>query len=529
MWTSAPTPRFLRRLTPLALAAGLSVALFPAASTVFAQDVAEAPAKAAAAWTLEDEFWYTLEIAGARTGYMHVRSETDGSDIRTSTTTRIKIDRGPASVEIVMSSESIEAVDGGMKTCTMSQDMGQQPVRTTYVFTDGEVEMTTRQGGRVITKSLPLPAGDWMTPNQAAAYFAEQAKQGADKISYRALMPEAGLEPVEVTHVRMDTGERKVGERSIPVTIWKSTNTMIPVPSTDAYDADGVLVHQEMMMAGLGRMVTSQATRELALAEVDAAPELLFSTFITPSRPIDDVMRATDAVFTLRVNEGEMPELPSTGAQTFTKNPDGTATLTVNTLEPLPAASEEQVDERYLDSSTYCDLDDPMLKKLAARAVKSADENDDMARAEAIRAFVFRYITAKGYATAFATASETARTRSGDCSEHGVLTCALLRANGIPARVASGLVYADGLTGGKPIFGWHMWTQALVDGAWIDLDATLPVRYNAGHVLTGVAALEDGTSIDRDMANILMLMGNLEVDVVEVGHRKKGEARTPAR
>ena len=29
-------------------------------------------------------------------------------------------------------------------------------------------------------------------------------------------------------------------------------------------------------------------------------------------------------------------------------------------------------------------------------------------------------------------------------------------------------------------FGWHMWSQALINGHWHDLDATLHVPYTVG-------------------------------------------------
>ena len=93
----------------------------------------------------------------------------------------------------------------------------------------------------------------------------------------------------------------------------------------------------------------------------------------------------------------------------------------------------------------------------------------------------------------------------------------MLRADGIAARVASGLVYADQFAGSDDIFGWHMWTQALIDGHWVDYDATLPTRYHAGHVLTGTSSLADGQGA-TEMASMIMLMGNLEIDVQDVGY-----------
>ena len=162
------------------------------------------------------------------------------------------------------------------------------------------------------------------------------------------------------------------------------------------------------------------------------------------------------------------------------------------------------------------DSADPLVIKLAQRACRDAGDAP-MARADALRTFVSRHISDKDLDTAFATASETARMRTGDCSEHGILLCAMLRAEGIPARVATGLVYVDQMFGRDSFFGWHMWTQALIDGRWIDLDATLENRYNALHVLTATSSMSDASGMS-DLATVMQLMGNLEIEIEDVGY-----------
>jgi transglutaminase-like putative cysteine protease len=124
-------------------------------------------------------------------------------------------------------------------------------------------------------------------------------------------------------------------------------------------------------------------------------------------------------------------------------------------------------------------------------------------------------VNEKGLDTAFATASETAQLRAGDCSEHAVLLAAVLRANGIPSRVAIGLVYAESFLGREGIFGWHMWTQAQIGDRWVDFDATLPERYHAGHVLTGTSALAEG-GLAAELASSISLMGNLQIEVLDL-------------
>ena len=150
------------------------------------------------------------------------------------------------------------------------------------------------------------------------------------------------------------------------------------------------------------------------------------------------------------------------------------------------------------------------------RATSQAGD-DKGARAETMRKFVEKYVKAKDLDVGFASASEVARTRHGDCTEHGVLLAAMLRADGIPARVVSGLVYVEtGEAGG--IFGYHMWAQALLEKAgkptWVDLDGTLPGPrpFDATHVALGMSALAEGEEA-QSLASILPLMGRLSIKV----------------
>ena len=246
-------------------------------------------------------------------------------------------------------------------------------------------------------------------------------------------------------------------------------------------------------------------------------------TFVKADAPIENPRSARTAIFRLRVREGEMPELPSAGAQRVKAGADGkSALLRIDIDDSLPAEEADLENADYREPSSMANSGDELIQKLAARACADAGDNP-MARAEALRRFVHEHITAKDLDTAFATASETARMKTGDCSEHGVLLCAMLRAEGIPARAASGLVYADAFAGEEDIFGWHMWTQALIGGKWVDLDATLPSRYDAAHILTGTSGLGESSG-EADLAPMLLLLGNLEVEVVEVdGEPVKGK------
>ena len=173
--------------------------------------------------------------------------------------------------------------------------------------------------------------------------------------------------------------------------------------------------------------------------------------------------------------------------------------------------------------SAICDGTDEAVIAVAKEAIASLPEDaSDMERALKLRAKVYDFIDEKGLSTAFASASQTVRDRKGDCSEHGVLLCGLLRAVGIPSRGVIGMVYVPKYGAPNGVFGWHMWSQALVDGRWVDLDATLQTPYSVGHIAALTTSLSD-ESIATEMTGMIATIGNLEIEVIEEEVTKENE------
>lgn len=97
----------------------------------------------------------------------------------------------------------------------------------------------------------------------------------------------------------------------------------------------------------------------------------------------------------------------------------------------------------------------------------------------------------------------------GDCLEYATLLVALLRARGIPARVVSGVAYAQST---PPTFGYHAWTEAWVDGHWFAVDPTwdeYPV--DATHIAFD---LEDGFKMFQHF-------GKLQIGIRDVEYGPK--------
>jgi hypothetical protein len=432
------------------------------------------------AWRPVEQHWYEFLINGAKAGWMsQALEEAPGSKrLRTVIESQLSIDRGPQAMQVRSRTAFVETADGRAVEVTTEQQQSAHTVRTTWVFGDGRITQTVHQAGRETVRELPWPEGVWLTPMAAERFARQRREAGADEYTFRMLDPENGIEPITVRSRRHGTGTFRFDGRELPVEIWKTTTDVLPIEATEHFSSDGHLLYQRMPMLG-GTMEVRIALREDALRPAAGGPELMVQTFVCPDRPLRDVERLRRARLRLRAINGTMPTLPSGGAQAVVPGPDdGTVVLAIDVDRRRPATAEEIADGTYLESSAMIGSDDPLVRKLAANVTRHLDDAP-LERAEAMRKRVLRHITRKGLETAFASAAETAQLRQGDCSEHAVLLCAMLRADGIPARVASGLVYVDEF---------------------------------AGHV--GTSSLADGSG-NADLTAMVLLMGNLEIEVLE--------------
>jgi len=382
------------------------------------------------------------------------------------------------------------------------------------------------------------------------------------------MRPELG--PKVVNLASTFVGMQKVfdGTEEVESSLWTVRIHDVPVNMSEAYPVAGPDRCYRMLQMGLdmpfGYLLASLSSKEAALkaSEVDPnrkLPELVYTMFVPLSKRIPRVNEAHLVRFLVKVRGSKGPEtlsLPSAGYQRVTKVKSNTGHLkvTIDLFGARRATDEELADPEYMAPSAMVDnsdeivvdlahqIDSPLVRagyKIAPRG-EALDDSVLMEAAHSLRDLVHNHIQSKHLSTAYASASETARTGSGDCTEHAVLLAAVLKARKIPSRVCHGLVYVEqggsaingmaeeGATVGvngevgqveeeKGQFGWHMWTQALINGKWYDFDATLHEAFSVGHVLVGTSSMSDKEAHNNHM-QMAALIGNLEMDLLEVRH-----------
>jgi len=464
--------------------------------------------------------WYAISIRGEPAGWMRTLQRVEGDGLVTSTTDlNLSLSRGALQVEIEMTSSFTETKTGEPVSMRSRQQLGAAPTETVFEFTDSKLIARTTTGGRTGEIELPLPEGTWLTPVQAERYVSQRMKAGAESVSVRTLEPLSGPAPITITRSNFTPERLTIKGETFEAVRCDVTSSSTPGLTTTEYlDRDGSIIKTSVVMGGLPIEMTL-ADPSVAQEEI-RAPELMVSTFVRPSRAIDRPRETRRAVYILRGPGDALADLPMTAAQSVAVREPGTVEVRVDLDARVPAPEPDATDEAYRAATPFVDSRDEVIRGLA-RAATEKTGRDPAERAEAMRRFVYGYVASKHLGVGFATAGEVARTREGDCTEHATLLAAMLRADGIPARVVTGLIYADQFAGARRIFGFHMWTQALLPGedgghVWVDLDPTLPnsTPFDATHIALGTSALSTGEA-QSSLSSIATLLGALSIEVIE--------------
>ncbi len=468
--------------------------------------------------------WYTLLLQDQRAGWAHVTVTEQAGRISSDSDMHISIKRGAMAMSLRVTSRFVETADGKPVEATMVQSLGAtQAMKQTMRFGAEGIEVTTEQAGRVQTQKHPLPGEAWLTPAAASRFAEAEYAKGAKEISFHTMDPSLGPKAVQTTLKIIGDADVEVMGKTVPAVLIHSTVSAVPGVVMKQY-VDAKLQPVKMtvsLMPGM-ELTMVESDELLAKAKLDA-PEMLVRTLVKPDKPIARPRDLRRAVYRLTAAQ-QLPKLPVAGVQRQAEAGEGDpgSLIEVDLDQSLPVAKDDAPTDDHRRASPMLDSDDVKVRELTAEALKGLKPDAPVRdRAEALRAFVHRYVKAKDLSVGFATASEVARTRQGDCTEHAMLLAAMLRAAGISSRTVTGLIYIDEFVGQRGVFGYHMWTQAWVQddaaprGTWLDLDATLRDRaFDAAHIALATSPLADAALVN-DLVAMMPLLGQLTIEVIE--------------
>lgn len=348
-------------------------------------------------------------------------------------------------------------------------------------------------------KRVPMKVGERRT---YAAYFPASGETGTLRLSARS----------RITTKMWDGRRREL----LPVELFDSTH---PDGKMRLFLSEtGVIMKSETDI--LDSKITSyQVSREAALEEFEISDfDAVLNVIVTPNVPLELGHGTRRATYKLTLESGDPSRLiPLSATQKIQRIDIRHCLMRTHAFgweknnAPSKDANTNEAMSDYLQPSAIIDFHDPQVRNLASRA--ATNRLDQRAKVRQLQTATGEWISTIGFSSLIVPASRTVRDREGDCTEHAILLCALLRSHKIPARVAVGLVYSE-LHGA---FLPHMWTEAFVDGKWALLDAT---QYRQKQLGAAYIKLFDhslnGEDVNRSLyADLIPFLGHLEIEIIE--------------
>jgi len=455
--------------------------------------------------------WYVICVDGEAIGWSRTLETKEKKLYRTIIDTEMEIDSSREPAVIKLQHTFVESRDG---VPLFGKVVRELPGEVSTIVTDysgSEIVQTMTSQTASHVMSYPNGTSAALMPAKSRRIVAERIQEGHRTITIHSLLNPSDIEPHELTMTLVDQQRMEIGgEREIVliyhVAVEGGTDFVQYRSST------GELVFES---TGFGPgVITLLAVPEDVMREAIASRTGLSTPILLASadKPIDEVKLSTRVVFRLSTNgKVILPEVPTAGGQRVIQSGNTSVLVSFSPGDPAPAAEGDGTMERYSQPSRLIDYEDEAVASLSQDLHISSLEMA-VERAHALSHFVYEYITDKVVDVTAGRASEVAKSQRGDSREHSVLLTALLRLEGISARIVYGLKYKTANEDGSSLFVPHTWTQALVDGFWVDLDPSESgATLHGGYIIEGWDTLEDAELHEPSIG-----LAALGIEIVEV-------------
>ena len=467
---------------------------------------AAAQQKTNAADTTKD-YWIGTYINGKKSGYTSVHTVGTNYAGKPATDTVshsiVKIQMLGANVEQDVTQHTISDVSGRplVEVFDLASNGSTIHLDARYDYAAGEIVCKVGSPPDVTTKKIKIPK-DAILAGDTTFGITEQPVVGK-KYTYYALEPlSAELQPTQVEVVKKENVTDTLTGKEIPayvVTIKTSGGTM----TAWMQDADN-MVKSEIAIGPVVMLMRNEP-KELALnlksPDLSAVPnadgtkkyvppaDFAVATAVVSDKTLPNPRRLRS----LQVEISGIPEPKfvisdarqkvanaheSTDGETYTANYSIHAEVFDAAKSARFPLTNTDV-KPYLEKAAYLDTDNAQIK---ATALKLRGQETSLYRiASKIRDWVSASMTPDASIGVPRSATDIFGRRRGVCRDYATLYTALCRAAGVPTRLCTGIVYAEGR------FFYHAWAESYV-GAWVTFDPTLydthnPVSYvDATHI-----------------------------------------------
>ncbi len=449
--------------------------------------------------------WYGIYMQDMKMGYAKISIDRTGDQSwQYETELLMKLNTGQGDIELksiesrIYNGDKAEIVankyisESGLGSIIINGKQGTE----NYSF---EIDIMGNKQNQVLDYP-PESLDDYLTL-QMRAHDGELAN--GDKIEQEVFVFDPSILD-RIKHIATLTGKETIPLFGVPTEVYTFIDSIpsMHIGGKNSIDMNGNLIYQEYPSMGIVMKLESESVAK----DINEGYDILAASIIkTPSGPADPKL-VTEAKYRISGYNSEfLPENKWTKIE-----PSQNDTFKITVISPIdkfdptdnnmPAIPKELT--RYLDSDHLIQSDAEEIVSLADEILQ--DKSTGFAAACKINRWVYSNIN-KQFSPDISNAVQTLKLKRGDCGEHAALTVALLRAAGIPARIAAGVAYAPYLEG----FGYHAWVEVYI-GEWIQMDPTWGEDIaDAAHIM-----LASG-SLDKQATAIMGSMTTLRVEILD--------------
>lgn len=461
----------------------------------------------------ERELWYLDSVLGERVGYERIvirQKASDGVPYReVEGETRLSVNRQGTPVEVIVRYRSRETPDGRPRDFTMELIQGKTLTRSVGRVVGQQLIMETEVSGRTARHVVSIPSDCRGFLGVQDSLWANPLRVGEERQLHTLFV---GIHGVCLVHLKAegdDTLELPGGRsRLVRVAVTFELPEGQKLRGRLWIDKQGLIQKQEIESPPMTSVLASRD--EVLKADAGVGLDLVRDVRI-PARAPKNLATAVRAVYLLSAPAADLSEvLVEDGNQKVLRRGDGTWELIVapRRLQTPAINCGDQATAADLAPSLWIQSDAPEIQTLAQSL--TAGNDSPGAAALSLERYAFETIKNRGYNQTFLSALDVLHIREGDCTEHAVLLAALARARNIPARVAVGLIHH------QDAFYYHMWTEVLIDGCWIGLDAT---RGNGGitpeYIKLGQSSLAGPNAMEAFLP-VMRVLGQVKIEILRL-------------
>lgn len=452
----------------------------------------------------DNERWYRVLVGGNPVGYLLEKNEPDGDMITSLLEMNISIGRLGSSVN--METKTFQTEKDGQLVNIYAEMYISNEKKVESVEVTKDQLIINSQG---ITRKLPLDT-KLTGPHQLEKLVRQQIEHARESIHYTIYSAELGM---YLNGKLQFTGTEQVNINGIDFNAIVVEESIQELP----YTKKKWLTQQGQLLKSIepspfGDMEVVFTNKENALSSlknsVDLPEEQYGSSMAYANYRLSYPRDISSMKIRIRQNRPEFGFPDFSGEyQKIVSKTDNEIILRID--KPKFTSEHEEPTQlgEYLEPNAFLDNGDGLLIQKTQSVI--GDETDDWKKVQLILQWV-RTNMSFDAGIALADSREVIRDLKGTCVSYAMLTAAMCKAAGIPARFLMGYVYVDGAWGG------HAWSEVNINGMWIPVDAAVPNNSNiadAARFYMARSSLQSGMG----QANIagMQLFGNIEVEILE--------------